>query len=61
MVGPVMINPFQSLAVSAIKDEASTLRSVAELVREVGLRYQNHDTEVDQMFSDLAADGGLNR
>jgi uncharacterized protein YukE len=58
---PTLINPFQGLAVSAIKDEANALRSVSELLREVALRYQNHDQDVDKMFSDLAADGGLSR
>ena len=58
---PTLLNPFQGLTVSAIKDEANTLRSVSELVREVALRYQNHDETVDKMFADLAADGGLRR
>jgi hypothetical protein len=58
---PMVLNPFQSLTVSAIKNESKALHSVADLIREVGLRYQNHDETVDQMFTDLADNGGLSQ
>jgi hypothetical protein len=56
---PLLLTGLQTLAVSAISDQEKALRSVAELVHEVALRYQNHDEEVDKMFTDLADQGGL--
>jgi hypothetical protein len=58
---PSVLMFFEGLAISAIREDARALRSVSDLVREVGLRYENHDEEVGQMFTDLAADGGLSR
>ena len=56
---PLVLNPFQALAVSAIKESTVTLRSASELLREVAVRYERQEEDVDSLFNDLASQTGL--
>ena len=56
---PLVLNPFQALAVSAIKESTVTLRSASELLREVAVRYERQEEDIDSVFNDLASQAGL--
>jgi hypothetical protein len=56
---PVMLNPFQTLAVSAIKESAVTLRSASDLLRDVAVQYERQEQDLDTIFGKLASDAGL--
>ena len=56
---PLVLNPFQTLAVSAIKESTVTLRSASDLLREVAVRYERQEQDLDTMFNELASDAGL--
>jgi hypothetical protein len=51
---PVAINPIQALAVLAIRDEAKTLHSVGDLLRQIAASYDHTEEEAAKKFEDIA-------
>ena len=56
---PGWIDPVQQTAVTAGRDQAFSLRSAADLLRDTAYRYNTSDTSADELFTNLGS--ALNR
>ena len=54
---PMMLDPIQQQVVQAARDSAFALRSAADLLKDLAIRYQNSDQSSDQVLRDSS--GGL--
>jgi uncharacterized protein YukE len=52
---PMLLDPVQEQVVQAARDSAFALRSAADLLKDLAIRYQSSDQSSDQLLSDSGA------